>query len=308
MEENVMTSAANEDLSGKVVVVTGASSGFGRGMAIEFARNGCSVVLAARRDDVLEEVMKQCEEVGPTAMVIATDVSNRYDVEKLASDTVAAFGRIDVWVNNAGVGALGRFEDVPLEVHAKVVETDLLGTLYGSHCAYKEMIRQKRGVLINVASELGQHTVPYFTSYAAAKHGVVGMTQALRQELSLRELPDVHVCLVFPTAHDTPFFDHAANYTGHEVQAPPPLHDPQNVVDVVIGLARNPKDEKIVGGDGVAKVLMKKLVPVVEEKLAAKQMHKTQIDKSPPAGDTPGAVLNPTDRGQEVDVGRRDRR
>src|SRR5207237_2667667 len=117
-------------------------------------------------------------------------------------------------------------------------------TLYGSYFAYRQFVAQGSGIVINIASELGEHTVPYYSSYSAAKHGVVGLSQTLRQEIDQNGITGVHVCLVMPTAHDTPFFDHAANYTGHEVQAPSPLHDPQNVVDAIVGLARNPKDEK----------------------------------------------------------------
>ena len=117
------------------------------------------------------------------ALAVPTDVSRREDVERLGKQAVAEFGRIDVWINNAGVGALGPFERIPLELHEQVIRTDLLGTLYGSHVAYRQFLEQGRGTLINVSSELGRHTVPYYTSYAAAKHGVVGLGDALRQEI-----------------------------------------------------------------------------------------------------------------------------
>ncbi|HZR81083.1 MAG TPA: SDR family NAD(P)-dependent oxidoreductase [Candidatus Binatia bacterium] len=167
----------------------------------------------------LEEVARECERDGGRAIAVPTDVSVREQMEALGKSALDAFGRIDVWVNNAGVGALGRFEDVPLDLHDQVVRTDLLGTLYGTYVAYREFVRQRSGTLINVSSELGKHTVPYFASYAAAKHGVVGLSDALRQEVGQNGLDGIHVCVVLPTAHDTPFFDHAANYTGHEVKA-----------------------------------------------------------------------------------------
>jgi len=217
----------NETLTGKVVVITGASSGFGKGAALAFARMGASVVLAARRDELLEEVARECAAEGGRALAVPTDVSIPQEVQKLAQETLAKFGRIDVWINNAGVGAIGRFEDIPLDVHEQVVQTDLLGTLYGSYFAYREFLNQAAGILMNISSELGEHTVPYYASYAAAKHGVVGLSQALQQEIDQNKYENMHVCLILPTAHDTPFFDHAANYTGHEVQAPKPLHDPQ---------------------------------------------------------------------------------
>jgi short-subunit dehydrogenase len=292
-------------LAGKVVVITGASSGFGKGAALKFAEEGASLVLAARRHELLEELAAECEAAGGRALAVQTDVSKRDEVERLAQAAIDEFGRIDVWVNNAGVGALGRFERIPLVDHEQVIATDLLGPLYGSYHAYRQFLAQGSGTLINVASELGGHTVPYYSSYAAAKHGVVGLGDSLRQEIELRDGRDIHVCTVMPAAHDTPFFDHAANYTGHEIQAPKPLHDPYDVVETIVRLARDPKDKEIVGADGVVKVLMKKLMPAAEEKMAAKSMHKTQMEKAPPAADSPNALRAPMQAGTEVSAGRR---
>jgi short-subunit dehydrogenase len=147
--------------------------------------------------------------------------------------------------------------------------------------------------------------VPYYSSYAAAKHGVVGLDDSLRQETALAGATDIHVCTVMPSAHDTPFFDHAANYTGHEVQAPMPLHDPYDVVTTIVPLASDPRDREIVGADGVIKILMTKLVPGVQEKMAARMMHRTQLEEAPPAADSPDALHRPVAAGTEVSAGRR---
>lgn len=292
-------------IAGKTVVITGASSGFGKGTALALARAGASVSLAARRVDLLEGLARQCEALGGRARAIPTDVSIREEVESLAQETVDAFGRIDVWINNAGVGAIGRFEQIPIDIHEHVITTDLLGTIYGSYAAWPRFLAQGSGTLINVASELGMHTVPYYSSYAAAKHGVVGLSQTLRQELEQNGVSDVHVCLVMPTAHDTPFFDHAANYTGREVQAPKPLHDPHGVIDALVALVRDPKDEKIVGADGVVKILLKRLAPSAAERISGRQMHKTQFDGAPPAADSRGGVDAPAGAGTTVRGGRK---
>jgi short-subunit dehydrogenase len=297
----------HQELRGKVVVITGASSGFGKGAALAFAETGAALALAARRGELLEGLAEECRVVGVPAVAVVTDVSDEKQVARLAETALAQFGRIDVWINNAGVGALGRFERVPLADHAQVVATDLLGVLYGSWYAYRHFLEQGRGVLINVASELGRHSVPYYASYVAAKHGVVGLGTALQQELDQNGIEYVHVCTVMPSAHDTPFFDHAANYTGHAVEAPKPLHDPMDVVEALVRLARNPKDEEIVGADGVVKVLMKKVAPGVADKVAAHMLHKTQMEKPPPAADSPGAVRSPSPVGTEVSAGRRKR-
>jgi short-subunit dehydrogenase len=293
------------DMKGKVVVITGASSGFGKGAAQEFARQGANLVLAARRDELLNELVAECRRQGVDAIACPTDVSKREEVERLAQAALDEFGRIDVWVNDAGVGALGPFERIPIEIHEQVIGTDLLGTLYGSYCAHRHFLQQGSGVLINIASELGYGSVPYYTSYTAAKHGVVGLSDALRQELKQNGIKGVHVCTIMPTAHDTPFFDHAANYTGHEITPPKPLHDPQNVVEAIVRVARDPEDKEIVGADGKVKLVLANVLPKVAEKMGAKQMHKTQMEKPPAANDSEGAVRAPMREGREVSGGRR---
>lgn len=298
---------AQKDLSGKVVVITGASSGFGKGLARRLAKEGCSLVLAARRKNLLEELAQECRTLGVRALALETDVSDLGAVANLASVALAEFGQIDVWVNNAGVGAIGRFEDIPLEEQAKVIETNLLGTLYGSSHAYRQFQKQASGILINIASELGRESVPYYAAYTASKHGVVGLCDALRQEVRQAGLEDIHVCAIMPTAHDTPFFDHVANYSGHQVEPPTPLHDPENVVEAMVAAARDPGDENIVGWDGTIKIAMKRLLPSAADAAMAWTMHKTQMD-GPPASNTSGAVNSPIEEGTEVDVGRRTRR
>jgi short-subunit dehydrogenase len=299
---------AKQDLKGKVVVITGASSGFGKGTALELARAQAHLVLTARRADLLTSLAQQCEEFGVQTLAVPSDVGDRKQVEALCQSALGRFGRIDVWINNAGVGALGKFEAIPLEDHVKVIETDLLGTLYGSYFAYRQFLKQGEGVLINMASELGRHTAPYYASYTAAKHGVVGLCESLRQELDQAGIENVHVCLIMPTAHDTPFFDHVANYTGRQVQAPTPLHDPQEVIDALVGLARNPKDQKIVGADGIAKIFLKNVAPRTEEKLGAKQIHKSQMQDAPAAPETGGAVRQPIPLGTAIRGGRLEQR
>jgi short-subunit dehydrogenase len=291
---------------GKVIVITGASSGFGKGAALELARRGAKLVLAARRAELLDELVDACHAEGGDAVACPTDVSKRDEVAHLATVALRRFGRIDVWINNAGVGALGRFESVPLDIHEQVVATNLLGTLYGSYNAYRQFLGQGSGVLINIASELGFGTVPYYASYAAAKHGVVGLSDSLRQEVKRNDIKGVHVCTIMPTAHDTPFFDHAANYTGHEVTPPKPLHDPQKVVAAIVRVVEAPEDREIVGADGVVKLLMASLLPGVAEKLGARQMHRTQMEEPPPVEQSPGAVRAPMAEGTEVSAGRRD--
>ena len=217
---------AEKTLAGRRIVLTGASSGFGKGSALALAREGAHLVLAARRDELLDDVARECEASGGRAVTAPTDVSVQEDVQALAETAIQSLGGIDIWINNAGVGALGRFEDIPLHDHVKVIETDLLGTLYGSYFAMRHFRSQGHGTLINVSSVIGKVPSPYFSSYAAAKHGVVGLSAVLRQELEQNGDKDIRVCTVMPTSFDTPFFEHAATYTGHRAEPIPPVYDP----------------------------------------------------------------------------------
>jgi NAD(P)-dependent dehydrogenase (short-subunit alcohol dehydrogenase family) len=294
---------AEKNLNGRVVVITGASSGFGKGAARRFAELGATVVLAARRDVLLDEVARECEAAGGKASAIATDVSCQADMLKLADSAVGEYGAIDVWVNNAGAGALGRFEDVPLEDHVKVIETDLLGTLYGSYFAMQQFRRQGNGTLINVASVIGKVPAPYFASYAAAKHGVVGLSASLRQELSEDQIDTIRVCTVMPTTFDTPFFEHAAQYTGHEASPIPPTYDPKEVVDTIVKLATDPEDEVSVGTAAKVSTFAHRLFPGVVEKMMARQTRKAEFDKANPGPENSGSLHEPMPSGTGVKGG-----
>ena len=297
----------NQLLRGTVVVITGASSGFGKGAARQFAEQGASLVLAARREDLLVDLARECEALGSPALAVVTDVSKQRDVEQLAQAAVTRFSRIDVWVNDAGVGTIGRFEEVPLADHVQVIETDLLGTLYGSYFAMRQFRSQRFGTLINVASALGKIPAPYQASYVAAKHGIVGLDGALRQELRQSELDDVHVCTVLPMAMDTPFFEHASNYTGHEATPIPPLYNAQKVIDVIVRLAMEPEDEVIVGAAGKVAAVAHNLAPHFTENFVGEQTHKCQMEKAPQAGVSHGSVHSPMSAGSEVSGGRLDK-
>jgi len=292
-----------EQLREKVIVITGASSGFGKGAAREFAKAGARVVLAARREELIEELAGECKALGGDALPVPTDVRKPEEVGLLAQDALREFGRIDVWVNNAGVGAVGRFEEVPLADHIAVIETSLMGTVYGSYCAMRTFRGQGYGTLINIASVIGKVPSPYFAAYAAAKHGVVGFSAALRLELAQDKIETIQVSTVLPASMDTPFFQHGANYTGHETQPIPPVYDAQETIDTIVRMALDPEDEVPVGTSGKVATFMHHLMPGIVESMIAKRVHKTQFEEAPTAERTSGSVRKPEPEGQEVSGG-----
>ena len=239
------------DLRNATIVITGASSGIGRATALAFAREGSRVVLAARRAAVLEELSNECRAAGGEGRAIPTDVTDPEAVRRLARLAADASGdRIDVWINNAGVGAVGAFDTVPLETHTRVIQTNLLGYLHGAHAALGYFKRQGRGILINTISLGAWMPTPYAVAYSASKLGLRGFSEALRGEL--RRFPEIHVCDVFPAFIDTPGFQHAANYVGCELKPAPPVYAPERVAKAMVSLAKRPRAAVTVGASAHA--------------------------------------------------------
>jgi short-subunit dehydrogenase len=291
-----------DGVAGKVIVITGASSGFGKGVARELAKSGAYLVLAARREELLEELALECSELGAQAQAIsvATDVSNKADVEKLFKAAIDKFGRIDVWINNAGAAAIGLFTDIPIEENVKVIETDLIGTIFGSYLALAHFRQSGAGTLINVASMLGKIPAPYYSAYCAAKHGVVGLSAALRQELAEQKMDNIHVCTVMPMAMDTPFFEHSANYSGREAVPVPPLDEAEKVIKAIVALVTEPKGEVPVGQTSLTNLIMHNVLPAASEKLMGSITHKSQMEEAPPSRFTSGGLSQSSPAGTEV--------
>lgn len=282
--------ANNEKYRGRVVVITGASSGFGKGTALELARRGASVVLAARSEQTLQEVAGACERAGGRAVAVPTDVSDRAAVEELGRAAIAAFGHCDVWLNDAGVAAIGRFDEVPIEDHEQVIRTNLLGTLVGSQVALRHFRARGAGTLINVASVIGKIPAPLYASYTASKFGVVGLSASLRQELKEENLNSIHVCTVMPMAHDTEFFDHAGNYTGRKPVPIPPTYDPQVTIDALVKLVVEPQDEVTTGWQGGVFEFLHRLMPAAIERLMGSRTEGVQLKGPMTEPDTSGTV------------------
>jgi len=229
----------------QVVVVSGASSGIGRGVALAFAARGADVVLAARSTETLDEVARACEARGARALAVPTDVSDEDAVHALAERAVERFGRIDAWVNVAAVWSYGRFEDTPADVFRRVVDTTLFGQVYAARAVVPLFRSQRQGVLVNVGSLYGRVSSPYVAPYVTSKWGLIGFSEVLRQEL--RDEPGISVCLVLPGAVDTPIYRHAANYTGRRIRPLPPVVAPERVVAAVVRAVDRPKAQLVVG-------------------------------------------------------------
>ncbi len=259
-------------LPGSVAVVTGASSGLGRAIAVELARRGASVVLAARRTDALEETAEQCRKAGGNALVVETDVSLSSDVDVLARTAVDEYGQVDIWVNNAGVTLFSRLEDGPFDDHKRVIETNLFGAMYGARAVIPIFRRQKRGVMINVGSVLSEVGHAFVPSYVISKFGIHGLSEALRVELA--DEPDIHVCTVFPFSLDTPHFDVAANHMQRAPRALPPMQSPEHVARAVAAMCERPRRVRFVPRSSALGLMFHALAPRASERLLLAALRK----------------------------------
>jgi NAD(P)-dependent dehydrogenase (short-subunit alcohol dehydrogenase family) len=252
-------------LSGKVVVMTGASSGIGRAAAKRFAARGARLVLAARRVDALEELATECRVLGGDAVVRQMDVTREAEVQALAELALEQTGSIDVWVNNAGVTLFGSLETAPMAEHRQVIETNLFGAIYGARAVLPIFRRQKRGVLINVGSILSKIGQPFVPSYVISKFGLRGLTEALRAEVA--DQYDIHVCSLLPFAVDTEHFESGASHVGRDARAMPPVQSPEKVARVLVDLAQRPVRERHVPRVAVFGLALHALFPRTVERI-----------------------------------------
>lgn len=277
----------------RVAVVTGASSGIGRATALALAGHGCALVLTARREEALQQVAEECADRGEQALVVPADVSDAEAVEMVARRALERFGRIDVWVNAAAVTVFGPFQDTPLEDIRRVVEVNLMGYVHGSRSALAVFREQGRGVLINVSSIVGVIAQPYTHAYGMTKFAIRALSTSLRQELWLDGAVGINVCTVLPPTIDTPLFQHAANYTGREAVAMPPVYTPERVARTTLSLVRRPRREVVVGPMGRSLVMQSKCTPGFVEKLMAFQVNRSHLSRKHPAPATSGDLHEP---------------
>jgi NAD(P)-dependent dehydrogenase (short-subunit alcohol dehydrogenase family) len=239
-------------LSEQVIVITGASSGIGRATAIDAARAGATVVLLARNEQALNEACAEATEGGGSAHPIVTDVGDREAVERAAQEVLTRFGRVDTWINNAGVYAVAPVERMTSEEMEQVIRVNVLGVIYGSKAVLPHFIERGTGVLINVASVVGTRATPLLAAYSASKHAVKGFTESLRLEME-HDHPGIAVCMILPASINTPIFRHALSRIGVHPRPFPPVWSPENVADAILDCAVSPKRDVFVGmGRGMA--------------------------------------------------------
>lgn len=298
--------AGQKKISTKTFVILGASSGFGRGVAEELSRHKANVVLAARRGDLLEEIAANIRSAGGTALVMQTDISKPEEVERLAKAATDRYGKVDVWINMAGVGAIGRFWEIPVADQARIVDVNLKGFIYGCHAAIGIFRNQGYGTLINMGSIESENPLAYHASYAATKAGILNLGQAINQELRLSGLKKIKVVTVEPWAVDTPFWGHSVNYSGGTPRMAA-MDPPSKVVNAVLRASLRPRKILPVGWKARGAWYSHQLFPDLTERISANIIHRYQIKTAPPAPPTSGSAYEAMPTGRGVDDGVRAR-
>lgn len=231
-------------LADQVVVITGASSGIGRCTAAYMARRGACVVVTSRWREALESLVDEIQAASGCAVAIPGDVRREKDMAAVADTAFDRFGRIDTWVNNAGVYIQGRILDLTLDDFRAVLETDLVGVINGTRQALRHMIPARSGTIIQISSILGRQGAPYSSPYSAAKSGIEGFCDAVRAEIWGS---GVHVCTLYLSMLDTPIYQHARSRFDTKPKPVPPIGDPVEAARKIAELAENPKPLAFMG-------------------------------------------------------------
>ena len=277
----VLTRLELKNLKEQVIVITGASSGIGLVTARMAASRGAKVVVAARNEDALKQLVEEFREKGYPAIYVKADVGREEDIKKIAETAKSEFGHFDTWVNNAGVSIYGHAMDVSNDDIKRMFDTNFWSVVYGTKAAVKHF--KERGIpgaLINVGSIFGDRGTVIQSSYAAAKFAVHGWTESIRMELEKEKAP-VSVTLIHPGRIDTPYNEHARSYLDKQPAHRGMIYPPEAVAEAILYSAENPKRDMYIGSQAKIAELLGTLLPRLTDKLMEVIMYPTQHVNKP---------------------------
>ena len=247
----------------KVVIVTGASSGIGKATALEFARHGSRVVLAARSAERLAEIAREITAMGAEALPCVSDVGKEEDCRRLVEKTVERFGTIHILINNAGISMRALFDDVDISVLKRLMDVNFWGTVYCTKYALPYIVKN-RGSIVGVSSTAGFHGLPGRTGYSASKFAIHGFLETIRIE-NLKE--KLHVMIIAPGFTTSEVRKHALLADGTEQGNSPreekKMMSPEFVARWILKGIRKKKRNKIMTWTGRFTALLQRIIPAV---------------------------------------------
>ncbi|MER6010712.1 SDR family oxidoreductase [Streptomyces bluensis] len=287
--------------SRRTVVVTGASGGVGRATARAFAARGDRVALLARGREGLAAAADEVERAGGEALVVTVDVSDAKAVEDAAQRVADAFGRIDVWVNNAFAGVFAPFTDITPDEYRRVTEVTYLGCVFGTRAALRHMVPRDRGTIVQVGSALAYRGIPLQSAYCGAKHAIQGFNESLRCEL-LHAGSGVRTTMVQLPALNTPQFDWVLSRVAGRARPVAPVYQPEVAARAVVHAAGHARRREYwVGGSTVATLLANAVAPGVLDRYLARTAFDAQREEGEQA--EPGNLWSPADGPHGRDFG-----
>jgi NADP-dependent 3-hydroxy acid dehydrogenase YdfG len=263
-----------------VVVITGASAGIGRAVAIAFGREGWRVALIARGRERLASAAREVEQEGGQALVIAADVADAQAVDAAAEKVVSTWGRMDVWVNNAMASVLGPVTALSADEIRRVTEVTYLGQVHGTLAALRHMRERNKGTIVQIGSALSYRSIPLQSAYCAAKFAVRGFTDSLRSELH-HEGSRIRLTMVQLPAVDTPQFDWVRSHLPQRLQPVPPIHEPEPVAEAIVRAAMEAPREMWVAGPTIQAILGNMVAPGLLDRMMARRAWEGQMTDEP---------------------------
>jgi NAD(P)-dependent dehydrogenase (short-subunit alcohol dehydrogenase family) len=307
----------------QVIVLLGATSGIGLETSFQMVEKGAQVVIVGRSQEGLNEALEQvrshavanrmaisrgrnghAQEGGmgeqTTSLVgemedqvigLEADVANFDQIKSVAEQVVQRFGRIDTWVNLAAVSQWALFEDTTPDEFHRIIEVNLLGQAYGAMAAMPYLKQQNGGALIFVSSIEGRIPIPYHSAYNASKHGILGMAETLRLEVSHTGVP-ISVTTILPASINTPLFEKARTKIGVEPEPLPPVYEAQMVARSILYAAEHPVRELIVGDSGYMMTFMRRLAPTLTSNFMGASGFRMQRSNEPKSAQAPDNLYN----------------
>jgi NAD(P)-dependent dehydrogenase (short-subunit alcohol dehydrogenase family) len=276
----------------QVVAVVGASSGIGRETALQFAKRNAKVVVSARTVSALTSLVDEITASGGEAIAIPADVAEFEQVQSIVDKTIDRYGRLDTWVHAAGTAIISPFEQVTPEEFKRVIDVNLMGSVYGAMVAMTHLRRTGRGAFIAVSSVEARRSMPLQSAYSASKHGMEGFLDSLRSELKQEGFP-ISITNIMPSVINTPFYNKARTKLGVMPTGIPPYYHPSLVAKAILHAAENPTRDMIVGDVGRVIDLFQKVVPDLTDTLVGAIAVPGQRTERIKAADDPNNLFEP---------------